>query len=284
MNDRTYTPRGKTVDILDRAWELVNSVPYQVSSRWVFYVLMQEGYYSGKGDYKNKWTKAVSSARKAHYKGWRQDTLADETRGQIERSGGSYDVVDWLDLLAGHITCTLDKWHSQPYYVQLWYEARAMTQQFKYYTEYVDLTPMGGHASIDYKFSIAQSIENAVERYQKPVVVLYFGDLDKAGQTISSVAERDIRDWCNVDFEFIHCGLTLEQAHRYNIPEDFEKPGNYQWEALSDDAAREIITTSLAPFVRHDAITEIKAEERRATTWLRAELATLANKWAEVSK
>ncbi len=92
----TYTPRGETAKILDRAFELVNSVPYQVSARWLFYRLLQEGFYSTKQDYANKFLKAVSAARHAFYNGWRPDTLADETRESITGGAGWEDVKSWL--------------------------------------------------------------------------------------------------------------------------------------------------------------------------------------------
>lgn len=65
MGKETYKPHGKTARILDRAWELVQSVAYAVSMRWVFYRLLQAGYYSTKDDYKNKLTPALSDARPA---------------------------------------------------------------------------------------------------------------------------------------------------------------------------------------------------------------------------
>lgn len=60
-----YNPRGETETILDRAWDLVQGVPYKVSARWVFYRLLQEGFYSKKSDYKNKWIKTSSAAKGA---------------------------------------------------------------------------------------------------------------------------------------------------------------------------------------------------------------------------
>lgn len=274
-----YRPKADVAAALARAWELVNSVQYQVSARWLFYRLLQEGYYGSKGDYSNKFLKAVSNARHAFYNGWRPDTLADETREAIRRGVGFSDGQDWLTALSERIVCSLDRWRSQPYYVEIWYEARAMTDQFRHYTEHITLRPMGGHPSIPYKWNIAKDLERAAQQYEKPIVVLYFGDLDKAGATISEVATEDIRKWCGVEFEFIHVGLTEEQVLNYSVPENYEKPGEYQWEALPDDAASEIITGAVSTYVRQDALTEVASQESQVTDWLRAELVTLAGKW-----
>ena len=280
MSADTYAPRGQTAEILDRALELVRSVPYQVSARWLFYRLLQEGYYTCKGDYGNKFLKAVSAARRAFYGGWRPDTLADETREAIHRGGHAGSVEDWLQMYARGLTCTLDKWAGQEHYVELWYEARAMTQQFQHYTRYLTLRPMGGQPSIPYKWDTAKALEQADVRYDLPIVILYFGDLDTAGELISEVVERDVRDWCNADFQFIRCGLNLDQVRRFDVPENPEKPGEYQWEALSDAGARAIIQENVDPFLRHDAFAELERAEQRATRWVRRELVELAKRWA----
>ena len=165
IND-DWQPRPKTAAILARAWDLVQEVPYQVSARWVFYRLLQEGFYGKKSDYKNKWIKSSSTARKSFYEGWRPDTLADETRERIERGLGYKDPGEWLQAIEENgLRCQLDKWYSQVYYVELWYEARAMSDQFRHYTEYTTLVPMAGQPSIPYKWRIAKDLEKAAESY-----------------------------------------------------------------------------------------------------------------------
>lgn len=156
-----------------------------------------------------------------------------------------------------------------------------MRDQFEYYTEHITLRPMGGQPSIPYKWDIAKFLETAYAGYRKPIVILYFGDLDNAGGTISETVEGDVRKWCKYEFEFVHCGLTAEQVTLYNVPENIEKPGEYQWEALTDDAAREIITSNVNRYVRHDAFTEIVDRQASATAWLREQLALLAGKYRE---
>lgn len=203
MDTPSYRPHGKTAAILRRALELVESVPYAVSVRWLFYRLLQEGYYSTKADYA-RFLDITSKARHAFWEGWHPDTLADETREAIVRGGGFANSLDWFETvrLRG-VACNLDKWRAQPCYVELWFEARAMAQQFE------------------------------------------------------------------------HCGLTAEQAREYGVPENPEKPGEFQWEALSDEAAREIITAAVSPFTSLARFSETVEQEQRAHAWLREALAGL---------
>lgn len=279
MTTSTYKPQKKQREILARALDLVNSVPYQVSARWLFYRLLQEGYYKSKSDYNNKFNPAISKARKAFYGGWRPDTLTDGMREAIVRGAGYTSVSSYLRGLAARAPCVLDKWSGQDTYVELWFEARAMVQQFLHYTSHMTLRPLGGQPSIPYKWEAAKDMERLARAYDVPVVILYFGDLDSAGETIAEVVERDVREWCAVDFQFVHCGLTAEQVQLYGVPENPEKPGEYQWEALTDDAAREIITTHVDPFIRHDAFYEVEQQEQRATSWLRGKLDEVVREW-----
>ena len=279
MDTLDYTPQGKTAKILDRAFELVKSVPYAVSARWLFYRLLQEGHYSSKQDYSNKFLKAVSVARHSFYKAWRPDTLADETRESIPGGDGYPTVESWIKNEVISAKCWLNKWQDQPVYLECWYEARAMSDQFRHYTRHVTLRPMGGQPSIPYKWQAAKELEKAARRYGHPLVVLYFGDLDPAGETISETIQRDVQGWCNTPFEFIRCGITPEQVTKYNIPENIDHPGAYQWEALNDDGASEIITGNLTSFLRHDAFDSIEAQEENASTWLTNKLESLADEW-----
>jgi hypothetical protein len=219
-------------------------------------------------------------ARHAFYKDWRPDTLADETRESIPGGTGWDTGRDWVRAVM-RAKCKLDKWHTQPVYLECWYEARAMTDQFRHYTENVTLRPMGGQPSIPYKWQTAKDLERAAETYCNPIKILYFGDLDPAGETISETIERDVRKWCSADFDFIRCGLTAEQVTLYNVPENIEHPGAYQWEALTDTAAREIITGNMARYLRHDAFENVVDRENKISQWLSDSLETLLEDYSE---
>ena len=270
---KPYKPRGKRTAILARAWELVQSVDYSVSLRWLFYKLFQEGYYTDKKHYKTQFGGALSDARHGYYKGWRPDTLTDGTRATFYRGHGPYTPQEWVNQLAENVVCSLNKWHAQDYYVELWYEARAMHQQFAHYTEHITLRPMSGKPSIPFKWEIAKDLENFAG-YGLPIVILYFGDLDETGQEIPTTLVKDVRKWCSVDFKFIYCGLTSAQVKKYNVPQNPEKPG-YQWEGLPDAGAKEIIESSTAPFIRLDRFSPIVAQEQPVTDFVRGELAKL---------
>jgi hypothetical protein len=261
INSASYR---KQEAILDRALEHVQSVPYAVSLRWLFYRLYQEGIYKTKDDYKFKFTPLLSRARHTFFKGWRPDTLSDETREAVSRTGGYMDAAAALRGLGPRLRnaalVDIDHFYRQENYIELWFEARAMTGQFEHYTKDVDLVPMGGTASIPFKWNLAKRLETMAERYGKPIKILYFGDEDLAGHTIQETVESDVRGWTQAAFELIWCGLTEEQVRQYKVPENVEKKG-YQWEALDDTAAEQIITEAVEKYIDVDLIDETENEE-----------------------
>jgi len=255
-------PDPKTQEILNTALAHVESVSYKVSLRWVFYRLYQEGYYSTKEGY-NKFEYLASRARHTRWNGWKPDTLADETREIIRRIYGYPDMEEALeempDDLASNIDLAIDHFYKQDHYVEIWYEARAMTGQFRHYTAKIDLIPLGGMSSIPYKYQIAKGLEWKRQKYQKPIKILYFGDEDLAGHIIKSDVEEDVKKWSEADFEIVWAGLTKEQAEKYSIPHSVEKQG-FQWEALDDESASEIIRESLDRFIDREIIKEVEKE------------------------
>jgi len=268
-----YNPRKDQAAILDRAYDLIQSVPYRVTARWLFYRLLQESFFQDKDAYKAKFLPLLSKARKSFYKEWTPETLADDTRIAVIRGDGWISESDFLKDV-GKAACVLDKWQYQDCYLEIWFEAKAMAGQFKHYTKHITLRPFGGDCSISFKWQIAKELEEKHDQYEKPVVVLYFGDLDPKGLQIPESAIKDIRQWADIDFEFIRCGLNPGDEITFDIPENPEKPGTFQWEALSDEAARKLITEWTGKFISQGLFQEVESLERNIT-------ANFHNRWSE---
>lgn len=259
-----YKPNEKSREILTQAWAHIESVDYKTTARWLFYRLLQDGFYGKKGDYKSRFLPLLSRARHSFYQGWRPDTLADDTREPIVRGNGYPSVDDWAESITHGIYCNLSHWPRQSHYVEVWFEAKAMSAQFRWHTKGITLRPFSGMPSIPYKWDIAKALEEARREWQLPITVLYFGDLDPMGELIPETSVADIRSWCKVNFDFVRAGLNPEDEVKYNIPENFEKPGTYQWEALEDTAAKGLIQDAVAQYVDSSVMAEIQKKAREA--------------------
>lgn len=252
-----------TIEILDVAMSFVKSVDYRVSLRWLFYRMLQ-AMGLRKSDY-GSLKRHIANARKKRLRGWHPSTLADETRTIYNPNKGFPSVTDWVHSVKKGIPCKLDKHIGQRYNVHVWFEAKAMSEQFKKYSGpyYVPLAPFGGDASIPFKKEIADGITR-IARNGMPVKVLYFGDLDPKGLQIPLSALTDIREWTPVNFEFIRVGLNEEHIEMYDLPENPLKVGEYQWEALEDEAASHLITNALDRFIDLSIVEDVKSREARA--------------------
>ena len=257
-------PQKKSKAILARAWEHVQSVPYPVTSRWLFYRLYQEGWYTKKSDYDDKFLKLTSKARHNFYGVWRPDTLTDDRRSPVMRGHGYLTPGAWLEWMQENAACQLARWAGQRWYVEIWFEADAMQRQFEYYTDNLVLRPFGGAPSIDYKWQAAKELEYFADLYGLTPKVLYFGDWDDTGREIPEVAAEHIAGWCGVDFDFIRVGLNAGDVERFGLSEAIDKPG-YQWEALDDEPAGAMITEAVARYVDLDKMAEVEALESETT-------------------
>ncbi|MBA7639443.1 hypothetical protein ES703_47101 [subsurface metagenome] len=273
-----YKPRREQAMILERAMAHINSVPYAVTARWLFYRLLGE-VYQDKGEYHAKFLPLTSKARKRFYNGWRPWTLADDTRGIIPGGGGFDDALEWLGAVKEQEKFIKAKWLSQDHYIEIWFEAKAMRSQFEYYTEEIPLLPFGGDVSISEKWKAAKRLEQAGHQYGLPVVVIYFGDEDEKGFEIERAALADIRQWCSVDFNEFRGGLNLGDGRRFGLAESIDKPGAHQWEALSDEQAGQLITDAVDPYYSKEALADIKGEEAEVTEKFRDKFEDFIADW-----
>lgn len=298
-----WKPSPRNAEILERAMDHLKSVPYSVSLRWLFYRLYQDGIYrkawiDNRGikhdDYKAKWTKICSAARINFWNGWRPDIIEDDTRWPIRRVGEFKDKKEMKEGLIDHVVervdLTFDHFWDQDEYVVILFEARAMIKQFQEYTRGINLYPFGGDPSVPFKWDIFRHLEWRYQHYEKkPLRVLYFGDHDDKGNKIYKSAKEIIGKWCRarqIRVEFTHCGLNAEQVEQFGLPDDPEHPGKgkYQWEALTDPQAREIIEGALDQYnIDVDLIRAREEEGQRVTAeWrekIRGAMVPLVARW-----
>lgn len=274
-----WKPRQAQGTILKRATEHLDSVPYTVTARWLFYRLLQDSLYSDKKDYNARFMPLISKARKQFYDGWHPAILADDTRAVVPGGDGFDSPDEWLEAVKVNLAYKATKWIYQDYYIEVWFEAAAMEGQFKYYLKEIPLLAFRGDTSIPNKWNTAKRLERASKLYDLPVVVIYFGDDDEKGHTIPDSALKDIRAWCNVDFKYIRAGLNKGDGERLGIAENPEKPGTYQWEALADEQAKAVIESSIEPYFAKEALADIIGEQDEVTAKFKQKFVNFIADW-----
>jgi hypothetical protein len=264
-------PCGKSKATLDRAMVHIKSVPYSVSLRWLFYRLLQDGLYHGKGDYGTA-KDIFARARLSFYDGWHPSTLADEGRSAEVKGDGYTTPEEWLAAVTRGVRVRLDRWETQPRYVEVWFEAAAMHGQFSHYVnENVTLMPFGGDPSIPLKWAAARRLGERRKELDKEIVILYFGDDDPKGWQIPESAWADIRDWAMAEIEFVRIALNHGDGEGLGIPENPDHPGCYQWEALDDTQAAQLIG-QVDDYLDLDAFAECEDLEEETAEKVKAKL------------
>lgn len=297
-----YKPSEKTKEILDQAFYWTTTVPYDVTARWLFYRLLQDGTYSEKKGYKHL-LGITSKARKQFYDPWRPWTLADDTRAPVLmqrigyyglhlRGDGFKDADAWLDKLKDELNCPLNRWESQPVYAEVYFEAHAMQGQFLYYAnENLPLLAFGGDVSISPKWKTAERLAEKYIKFKKPIHIYYFGDYDLKGITIPQSAWRDIGSWAgaliinqgikpeklNEILNYHRVGINPDHITRFSLPENPERPGSYQWEALSDNQAAELIAEA-NDLLNLDAFAKVEQQEDEITERLKSQISKYSTK------
>ena len=261
----SYNPSEKTAAMLNFALEAIEALPYEVTTRYAFYRIVQGFPGFKKGDYK-KFLQLTAKARKNWWNGWNPETLVDDTRDiENEYGTGFTNPIKWFEAQAQKRPKLEIAEHFDVLPIAM-FEAKAMIRQFKYYLDpyRIPLCAFGGDPSIPYKYSIAGFIDMLGEKWpDKEIHVLYFGDYDRKGRQIPRYAIRDIDAWCGTEFEFTRIGINADQIDKYGIPDSPNEPGKYQWEALDDKAAGELITGAIEQFWDKSTVNALKRVENQ---------------------
>ncbi|MHB1546840.1 MAG: toprim domain-containing protein [bacterium] len=114
-----------------------------------------------------------------------------------------------------------DVWESQENYIVVWVEKDALSGIFQRVVNQYGVTLVVGRGYNSW--SIKKDLSDIFESYNKPAVVLYFGDFDPSGEDIY----RDLED----SFSFFQISLkkiekvslTKEDIIKYKLPPDFAK-------------------------------------------------------------
>jgi len=158
----------------------------------------------------------------------------------------------------------LDHFYHQESTIVWMFEAKGMVGQFKKYAPYCDLIPLGGDPSFSLTQDVANHLSYLVERYNRPVTVLYAGDYDAGGLRIPESTMRDVQEWSQYPYLIDHSrvGISLSQAEAYGIS---VTDGTVQWEALDDTSAGELIKSAMANYINNDLIANISNASYKLT-------------------
>jgi hypothetical protein len=154
------------------------------------------------------------------------DCFADQSRQIIQDFNDGYESPeDYVELGILHLANasnkyheTIPRWYGQPEYVEVWIEKDASSGTFMSIlgNRQVRIVPTRGFSSVSFNNLNFQRLLYFQEQ-GKNVHILYFGDLDPSGESISSTVQEKFNHY-GIDIDFHRIAVTEGQMIQFNLP------------------------------------------------------------------
>lgn len=237
--------------IIETANEMYKFMDLPITVRQLYYALVSRGYIVN-GRYQTL-VKLLTELRENERLDWR--LFDDKGRAIYCPAVISYDA-DVKELINNYI-CNIslpavDKWHNQPYHLELWYEKDALSNYFRHIADAKGIISYAtrGFNSTTMTFETAERLKQYAD---KKVVILYCGDYDPHGFLIFKSLQNKIK---NAGIKRI--ALSAEQIKKYNLIEmpKLKGDGKIKDEFIAAHGDKAYELDALPPVELIDIITE----------------------------
>lgn len=263
---------------------------YQLTLRQLYYQFVSRDLIANKQSEYKKLGAIISEGRRAGLIDW--EAIVDLTR-KLEQ------LPTWESpaaILAEDARFfRYDRWETQPYYVEVWFEKDALMGVFERVSQElrVPFFSCRGYTSDSEVWSAAQRLQSKTDD-GKEVVILHFGDHDPSGLDMT----RDIRDRLSLfgagSVDVQRLALNMNQIKRYNPPPNPAKDtdsrfegyrrefGNQSWEldALEPRVLAGLVRDNVHALLDTDEWDAAIDRERKARGQLRA----ISDNYSKITK
>lgn len=221
---------------------------WPLSCRQVYYRLLGLGYPKSR-QLAGRVSEHVSNARRAGVIPWAAIYDSGETWARPQVWAGAEEFADSARAQAERLR--LDRQAGQASRLLVWTEAKGIVPLLANVANDrgVPVLSTSGYDSTTVRHDVGMSTREGV-----PLIVLHVGDLDPHGLAIYDAAREDVVAWAasvGGSAEFVRVAVTREQVAEYDLPDDPDKPGAVQAEALDVATLRGIVADAIAS--RQDA-------------------------------
>lgn len=200
----------------DKEKELLESIKKfldrPLSPRWIYYGLYDEPNAKQMKELNN----ILNKSRKDKNKILDRDMIVDDTR--TPTIWKSYiDASNFLERIKNQYT--KDIWNNQPEYVEVWIEDQASAEAVKRSPRHI-LQRFRINVRATKGFNSLGAVWEAykyLNEMDKPIKILYFGDLNPSGWAIPIILVRQFQE-LGLNIELKRIGLNPEQLSQFNIP------------------------------------------------------------------
>ena len=251
--------------------EQYSSEGYDMTLRQLYYQLVSRDIIPNNQKQYNRIGSLINDARLAGLVDW--EHITDRTRNV--RSLSHWDTPAQIIKATTH-NFRLDKWASQPNYIEVWIEKDALAGVFERVCNRLDVPYFScrGYTSQSEMWSAAQRLDKKAESGKHPII-LHFGDHDPSGIDMTRDIFDRLKMFSDYEIKVERLALNIDQVRQYNPPPNpakltdsrvhtyIKKFGSESWEldALPPETLADLVQSQINELLDMDAWDEVSEKE-----------------------
>jgi hypothetical protein len=225
-----YKPRQETLKLIEKCnviLEDYDSQGYDMTLRQLYYQLVKENEIPNNKKQYDRLGSIINKARLAGLIDW--SFIVDRKR-KFEKLSHWNSPGEILDAVSKQYR--IDKWATQTYRPEVWFEKDALTGIFERVCQEFDVPYF---ATIGYNSQSAmwkagrQRLKGWRENGQVPII-FYLGDHDPSGLHMTVDVLERLQLFCGFSVEVRRLALNMPQVEQYNPPPNFAKDTDSRFE------------------------------------------------------
>ena len=215
----------RTLELIDAAYAVLAEYN-PMTLRQVYYQLVARQVIANKRSEYQRLSVALVKARQENLIPWAW--IEDRVR-QPQVVSMWADLSDFLDTVKE--AYRKDIWGGQDQYAEVWLEKDALSGIFADITDPYGVTLVVGRGYNSWSAYVEAAAR--MQRMQRPITILYFGDFDPSGEDIVRALQEGL-GFFGASPEICKVALTLEDIKTYSLPPDFTKKTDTRAAAFID--------------------------------------------------
>lgn len=283
--------KGKTKTMINIANDIIEQLAgmgYTLTLRQLYYQLVARDVIPNKQSEYKRLGSILNDARLGGWVDW--DAIEDRTRNV--RSVAHWQSPEEIIESCAY-SYRIDKWHDQPYRIEVWVEKDALVGVLEKACRGLDVAWFScrGYTSQTAVYNTSKRLLDYISAGQTPVII-HLGDHDPSGKDMTRDIDERLAMFCGRDIDIRRIALNWDQIEEYSPPPNPAKDTDSRFEKYREEFGDESWELdALDPQVIDKLITDEVASLRDEIAWhdacelekrMRDELGQCKERWKEV--
>lgn len=262
-----YTPRRDTIELIGKCNVILEDYAaqgYDMTLRQLYYQLVAADEIPNNAQQYDRLGSIINKARLAGLIDWNH--IVDRTRSlaQVPHWDSPSEILEAVSK-----QYKIDKWSSQPFRPEVWFEKNALTGIFDRVCGEFEVPYFAtvGYNSQSEMWKAGRSRLKVWRDGGQVPIIFYLGDHDPSGLHMTTDVLERLELFCGFSVEVRRLALNMEQVERYDPPPNFAKNtdtrfkeyekrfGSNSWEldALNPSVLAKVVITEIEKLIDRDA-------------------------------